>query len=89
MSWIGDLKDLLNFRQERKKRGLELEKLEGEARRIRVATDEEIVKHDPKRRKLDRAIETDWHSGGVPRTKSLIMILVALLLFAIFLSRNC
>ena len=65
MSLLGDMKDFLNFRQERKKRGLEIKKLEGEAKREasrlivpahQGIKHEDVVKYDPKLRRLEEHV---------------------------------
>jgi hypothetical protein len=67
MSWIGDVKDLLSFRQERKKRQLDIEKLMQDSSRVKPATDEEVKEYDPKTKKLlytRRWVGNDVHPPG-------------------------
>jgi len=86
MSWISDILQLLNVRQERKKRRLEVEKLEKESSVIQIATDEQIAAIDPKRRALlmmrKSMQESRRHTRAVGAT-----IIIAVLVLVVFFRR--
>lgn len=95
MSWIGDLRDVLNFRQERKKRQLELEKLEQDGSRIRPANLEDVERYDPKHKALKRAIRKkrgdDNRDLLIAYSISAIFlaIVIAIVLLIVFSAKHC
>lgn len=71
MSWISDILQAIKAPKEHRKLGLEVKKLEKDASLIKIASDEEIAKFDPKQQQLRQSIEKHYPDLNAPTSKAM------------------